>query len=379
MGGRRSLRIGVIAPPWMPVPPAGYGGTEMVLDTLCRGLTERGHRVTLFTLGEATCPVGRAFLFDHVDPHDMGSCRIELRHVAAAYDVLDGLDLVHDHTLAGLFLSQLHHVPTVTTNHCPFDEDLADLYGRVGRRVPVIAISRDQAARAPAIVSIAAVIHHGLDVGRYPFGERPRDDLVFLGRMSPDKGVDDAIRAARSVGRPLRIAAKMWAPEEHEYFREVVEPLLASDIEYVGEVDHDDKVRLLASAAALVNPIRWHEPFGLVMIEALACGTPVVATRRGAVPELVDDGITGYVADGPDQLVAALASIDRIDRHACRESAERRFSMDRMARDHEAFYRRVLDERRPTGDDATIDLTTPRPPGSPADRGPRPRSASPRP
>ena len=157
------LRVGMIAPPWIPIPPTAYGGTELVIDALCRGLAALGHAVTLFTTGDATCPVGRAFVYRYGCPNRIGACVPELRHVAAAYDELDDVDIVHDHTLAGLFMSQLHSVPVVTTIHGRFDEDLGDLYGRVHRRIPIIAVSNDQAARAPANVSVAAVIHHAVD------------------------------------------------------------------------------------------------------------------------------------------------------------------------------------------------------------------------
>ena len=336
------LRIGVIAPPWLPIPPPGYGGTELVIDGLCRGLTALGHDVTLFTTGDATCPVGRAFVFDHGAPDRMGECVLELRHVASAYDTLDHLDIVHDHTLAGLFLSQMHHVPVVTTNHGPFDENLTDLYRRIAQRVPIVAISHDQASQAPADVPIAAVIHHGLDIGHYRFAERGGDGLAFLGRMSPNKGIDDAITAAKRVGRPLKIAAKMTQPGELRYFRDTIEPLLASDIEFVGEVGLAEKVELLAGSAALINPIRWREPFGLVMIEALACGTPVITNRIGAAPEIVDHGVTGAVGCGLDDLVSGLEQVHTYSRAACRLAVEERFTHLRMAREHDTFYGSVL-------------------------------------
>jgi glycosyltransferase involved in cell wall biosynthesis len=340
----KPLRIGIIAPPWIPIPPTAYGGTELVIDGLCTGLKALGHDVTLFTTGDATCPVGRAFLFDHSDPDHMGSCVLELRHVAAAYDALDDLDIIHDHTLAGLFLSQMHHLPVVTTNHGPFDDDLNDLYRRVGRLVPIIAISHDQASHAPPDIPIAAVIHHGLDLNHYPFSAQGGDGLVFLGRMSPNKGVDDAIRSAQQVGRPLKIAAKMNEPGELRYFHDTIEPQLSTDIEFVGEVGLAGKVELLTNAAALINPIRWPEPFGLVMIEALASGTPVITNRIGAAPEIVDDCVTGKLADDFDDLVAGLEQVETFERSACRAAVEHRFTHLRMAKDHESFYRRVLED-----------------------------------
>lgn len=348
----RALRIGVIAPPWVAVPPASYGGTELILDVLARGLQQLGHDVTLFTVGESTCAVPKASLFTHADPDRMGSAVLELRHVAAAYDLFEDCDLVHDHTLVGLFVSQLHHgIPVVTTNHGPFNDDLVDLYRRTVHRVPLVAISHHQASTAPVSIPIARVIHHGIDENRYRFEPRQGEGLVFVGRMNPDKGIDVAIGVARRIGMPLRIAAKMREPNEYRYFRDVIKPLLGGDIEFVGEVDHAGKVELLSTALALVNPIQWAEPFGLTMVEAMACGTPVVATPRGAAPEIIEHGRTGYLAATVPELAEAVEAVAGIDRARCRRRVEAAFSMHRMARAHEELYQalvagRPLQERR---------------------------------
>ena len=346
MSKHQQLQIGVIAPPWLPVPPTEYGGTELVLDALCRGLQALGHEVQLFTLGSSTCDVPTQWLFDAVDPDRMGATIIELRHVARAYDALEGCGIIHDHTLAGLLLSQLHPgQAVVATNHGPFDDDLADLYGRAAPRVPIIAISHDQASRAPAGLPIRRVIHHGLDLARYTPGPGSGEYLVALGRMNPDKGIETAIDVARRVGMDLLIAAKMREPAEERYFNETIKPLLGNGIDYIGEVDHTEKVTLLQGAHALINPIQWPEPFGLVMIEAMACGTPVVGTHRGAAPEIIDQGTTGFLGRSVGELVRGVEEVDKLDRGACRARVEERFSMERMARDHEALFRSVLADR----------------------------------
>ncbi len=356
------LSIGVIAPPWLPVPPVNYGGTELVLDVLCRGLQQRGNRVELFTLGTSTCDVPRRWIYESADPDRMGAAIAELRHVAAAYEAFERYDVVHDHTLGGLFHSGLYpHVPVVTTNHGPFNEDLIDFYGRVADRIPIIAISHDQASRAPAGIPVSAVIHHGLDLERYPIGTGG-EYLLSLGRMNPDKGIEVAIDVARRAGRELLIAAKMREPAEKRYFAEVIEPMLGDGFNYVGEVGHERKVELLQGAAALLNPIRWPEPFGLVMAEALACGTPVVATPCGAAPEIVEHGTVGFLGDDVEALVNGVRRVESIDRDACRAHVERSFTMARMAADHENFYRSVLESRlpRPSVDRPTpIDSRTP--------------------
>jgi glycosyltransferase involved in cell wall biosynthesis len=343
------MRVAVIAPPWLPVPPPAYGGTELVLDGLCRALAAAGHDVLLFASGDSTCPVERAWAFavapgtDHIHPES------ELLHVLAAYEkvVEWGADVVHDHTLVGPLYASTHHptLPVVTTNHGPFKGELELVYARVAGTVPIIAISEHHASTAGAI-PVETVIHHGIDLDGYSVGRGTGGYALFLGRMNPDKGIDTAIKVARHAGVPLRIAAKMREPEEFEYYRAVVEPLLGDEVDNVGEVGGDDKLALLGEAVCLLNPITWAEPFGMVMIEALATGTPVVATPHGAAPEIVDDGVTGFLRRDVESLSAALAASATLDRAACRRAAEARFSMARMAADHLAFYERIVDEAR---------------------------------
>jgi len=339
------VRIAIVAPPWVPVPPPAYGGTEAVLDTLARGLIAAGHDVLLYATGDSECVVPRAWTYDTAAGFRYGGVATELRHVVDAYDAVRDADVVHDHTLVGpLYATRFPNVAVVTTNHGPFTHELAALYRAVAPRVPVIAISHDQAQRARG-VPIAAVIHHGLDVDRFPVGDGRGGYALFLGRMSPDKGVHTAAAAARAAGMPLRIAAKMREPAEHEYFRACVEPLLGGDVEYVGEVGGSDKLALLGGASCLLNPIAWCEPFGMVMIEALACGTPVVATNRGAATEIVRDGCTGFVVDDGDDLVTALYRVADLDRAACRRDVEERFSAQRFVADHVALYEGIVDAR----------------------------------
>jgi glycosyltransferase involved in cell wall biosynthesis len=214
--------------------------------------------------------------------------------------------------------------------------------------VPIIAISQDQASRAGDL-PIAAVIHHGLDLDRFPIGGGEGDEdgefFLFLGRMAPEKGARRAALAVKEGGGRLIIAAKMREPWEHQFFHEQVEPLLDHDIVYVGEVGHEEKVLLLRRATALVNPILWSEPFGLVMIEALACGTPVLAFSQGSAPEIVEDGVTGFLCDGTSELVQCLGKVHDLDRSACRADAETRFTTERMVANHVALFQRVVEER----------------------------------
>jgi glycosyltransferase involved in cell wall biosynthesis len=340
------MRVGIIAPPWVPVPPPAYGGTESMLDRLARGLVAAGHEVLLAAPANSTCPVPQVpGTLEVPDEAALtGDSVTELGHVVTAYAAMGDMDVVHDHTLVGP-LSRLSAgpVPVVTTNHGPFDSPLGPLY-RAMREVPVIAISEHQASFADG-VDIAAVIHHGVDVADIPVGSGSGGYASFLGRMSPDKGAREAILVARDAGVPLRMAAKLREPAEEEYFESQVKPLLSSEIEYVGELGHDDKIELVGDSFALLNPMQWPEPFGLVMIEALATGTPVVATPEGSAPEIIADGVTGYLRSDHEGLVEALEEAQRLDRGCCRSVAEQRFDTARMVEDHVRLYRRLTEDR----------------------------------
>ena len=198
--------------------------------------------------------------------------------------------------------------------------------------------------RRPRHLPVEAVVHHGVDVDDFPVGAGDGGYVALLGRMAADKGIHRAIAVARTAGMPLRIAAKMREPHEHAYFEEFVRPHLGHDITYLGEVGSDEKLRLLASAAALLNPIGWREPFGMAMLESLACGTPVVGCPQGAAPEIVEHGVTGYLGDTDAELVDGLLSIDRIDRAVCRQQAGDRFSVDRMVEGYLGVFARRLEQ-----------------------------------
>jgi len=335
------MRIAIVAPPWLPVPPPAYGGTENVLDALARGLKGAGHDVLLCTTGDSTCPVAKTASFEKAVGVGSGSSVDEIRHVIRAYEEAQGCDVVHDHTLVGpLYSAAFPKLPVVTTNHGPFSADLLGLYRVLSSRVPVVAISRHQASTASG-VPIAAVIHHGVSVGDFPFGGGGGGYALFLGRMHPGKAPHVAARIARKAGLPLRIAAKMNEPEERAYFDAMVRPLLGGDVTYVGEVDRRTELELLAGAECLLNPIAWPEPFGMVMIEAMACGTPVLATHWGAAPEIVDDGAVGFVRSTEAGLVQALGRVHEMDRAACRRHVEQNFSVERMVAKHVRLYERV--------------------------------------
>jgi glycosyltransferase involved in cell wall biosynthesis len=265
----------------------------------------------------------------------------ELRHVIASYAAMSDMDVVHDHTLAGpLYGYPRAGTPVVTTAHGPFDTTLGPVY-RAMHGVAVLAISHHQAATARG-VPVAAVIHHGLDVDAVPTGRGDGGYASFLGRMSPEKGPREAALVARAAGVPLRMAAKLREPAERAYFDSEVKPLLCSDVEFLGELGYAEKLDLVGGSCALVNPMQWAEPFGLVMIEALATGTPVVATPVGSAPELVQDGVTGYLRTGVRALASALLDTPQLDRATCRAVAASSFSSDRMVAEHVRFYEKLV-------------------------------------
>jgi glycosyltransferase involved in cell wall biosynthesis len=344
------MRIAQIAPPWLAVPPNRYGGTERVVALLADGLAERGHDVTLFasggsrTLANLVTPLAAP-----PAPEDLGNLFDEAFHAAAAYLHAGEFDVIHDHSgLVGASIGALltDGPPVVHTLHGAWKPPFRRHFRLLDGKLNLVAISASQRA-SNRNLRYAAVIHHGLDPTAFPFDPAaPRDDvLVFLGRSSPEKGVLEAIEIAERAGLPLVMMIKVGEPDEHEYWREVVRPRLHDGVEVILNAGHDAKVEQLARARALVFPMAWCEPFGLVMIEAMACGTPVVVTRRGSAPEIVVDGETGYLVAPRNPVegsVAALARIGDIDPVACRAHFERRFTADRMVGQYETLFRRLV-------------------------------------
>lgn len=365
------MRIGLIAPPWIPVPPPAYGGTEAVVDTLARGLAAAGHDVLLAASADSCCPVQRVPGLPVGNRAAIGSRADELRHTVLSYRALAAVDLIHDHTLAGpLHRPRTGQTPVVTTAHGLFRPGLRELYREMALDTAVIAISHHQAGTAPAS-TVKRVIHHGIDTDSVPQGTGAGGYTAFLGRMHPAKGLPQAIEAARLARLPLRIAAKMYTRDEYEYFSTVIRPLLGPETEYLGELNTADKYALLGGAVALLNPIQWSEPFGMVMIEALATGTPVVATSRGSAPEIIQDGITGYLRSGPTGLAEALLSAATLDRGSCRHAAETRFSAHRMVTEHLQFYQELCrGDAKPL---PAVTSGTARPTGSDPQPSPAPR------
>jgi glycosyltransferase involved in cell wall biosynthesis len=336
------MRIGIIAPPWIPIPPPAYGGIESFIDTLARELAEAGHDVVLAASGDSESTVPMLEGFPPSDHETMGVTTHELRHLIRAYTAFEGADVVLDNTLAGPIVARsLRSGPAVTVAHGPFIPLVQELYAAALPDMAFVAISHHQASTSGDI-PITRVIHHGIEVDPIPVGPGG-DTACFMGRMSPSKGLPEAIAVAERAGVPLRIAAKMREPAEQEYFDEVIRPSLGSNAEYLGELDVEEKYELMGSSLALLNPIQWDEPFGLVMIEAMSTGTPVVATSRGSVPEIVEDARTGFIRDDLEELAEALGRATDLDRAACREPGLDARAARRMAADYISLFEELVD------------------------------------
>jgi glycosyltransferase involved in cell wall biosynthesis len=341
----QTMRIAQIAPLAESVPPQLYGGTERVVAYLTDELVRQGHDVTLFASGDSQTAARLVPCVPHalrLDPNVWDALPHHLvmldtvRQMASEFDVLHfHIDLMQ-HPLAPFF-----GVPHLTTLHGRLDlPDLQPFYRRFNE-VPLVSISDAQRAPMPP-VNWLRTIHHGLPPHLFSFGEGERGYLAFLGRISPEKRPDRAIRIAVEAGLPLKIAAKI-DKVDRDYWTHQIEPLVRAhpSVEYVGELGERDKAAFLGAARALLFPIDWPEPFGLVMIEAMACGTPVVAFANGSVPEVVDHGTTGFLVANSDEACAALRRVGDLDRRAIRDVFERRFGVQRMADEYIELYARL--------------------------------------
>jgi glycosyltransferase involved in cell wall biosynthesis len=319
----------LLCPIWFPVPPPGYGGIENVVALLAEELGRAGHDVTVFASGDSTVDAEVSWIHERAPSERIGEALPELRHVLACYERAGEFDVIGDHTgPVAAALDGTIGTPVLHTVHGPMNVELGEAYEQIARMTPelrLVSLSHSQRRSRPQLPWVANC-PNGIDPSRYQWSAGHHGYLAFLGRMGAEKGAGHAVVVGRETGLPLKIAAKCREPAEQAYFAEHVEPFLGSRIEFLGEIGHDEKVQLLRNARATLFPIDWEEPFGLVMIESLACGTPVVAIGRGSVPEVLEHGRTGIVVERHDELAAAVADVDGLDPAECRRSVEERFS-----------------------------------------------------
>jgi glycosyltransferase involved in cell wall biosynthesis len=343
------MRIAQVAPLYESVPPKYYGGTERIVSYLTEELVRQGHEVTLFASGDSETKarlvaVCRRSL--RLDKHCIDQLAHHLVMLEGVLQRSGEFDVIHFHVDYLHFpLSRRQSFPHVTTLHGRLDiPDLVPLYTEF-HDMPVVSISDAQREPLPW-VNWQATVYHGLPDDLYRFRAGPGSYLAFLGRISPEKRVDRAIAIARDVGIPLRIAAKV-DKVDRDYFDSVVSPLLRDPlVKFVGEIGEGEKDEFLGNAQALLFPIDWPEPFGLVMIEAMACGTPVIAYRNGSVPEVMEEGSTGFIVEELEDAVEAVRRVPELSRARCREVFEERFTAARMARDYVQVYERLIDRTR---------------------------------
>lgn len=343
-----TLRIGIVAPPWFAVPPVGYGGVEWVVSYLADGLVERGHDVTLFASGGSRTKARLVTVYDDPPSAALGDGIVEAAHVAHAYALERSFDIIHDHTILGLLAARSCAVPVVHTVHGEVTPLVARVYRELAPALHFVAISNNQAATLPPGCRHTTV-YNGIDTSLFPFRAQPGEYLLFVGRMNAEKGILPAIEIARRTGRPLLVLAKVNEAPEKEFFEAMVRPALRGvDAEVRLQVTHEEKARAYGEAYATLFPIGWPEPFGLVMVESMAAGTPVIAFRNGSVPEVVKDGVTGFVCETVEEAVAAVGRVDEIDRGACRRHVEEHFSARVNVEQHERLFLSLAGETRPT-------------------------------
>jgi glycosyltransferase involved in cell wall biosynthesis len=340
------MRIALVAPPFIAVPPQRYGGTELFIAHLACGLVRLGHEVIVYANGESSVDCEVRALYPKSEwpiTSDLNSNLKDLNHTAwACSDAAGSVDLLHLNNSPGLAFSRFLDQPIVYTLHHAHERGLSDFYAAYPD-VTYVTISEFQRTieKMPRMVAI----HHGLDLTRYPLVERKQPYLSFLGRIAPAKGPHLAIQAAKKAGIPLKIAGEIQ-PMYRDYWETQVRPHVDGRfIEFVGEADHAAKVDLLGNSLAMLFPIQWNEPFGLVMIEAMACGTPVLALPGGSVPEIVRDGVSGWICEHVDEMAAHARAID-LEAAACRRYVDENFSIDKMVRRYEGVYQGALAERR---------------------------------
>jgi len=351
VGGRRgrpSVRIAIVSPTWFPVSSKFYGGAEAVVGLLADGLAAAGHDVTLFAAGGSATTADLVATFTEAPSDRIGTTMAELLHALVAFERAADFDIINDHSgplAAALGCST--PTPVVHTVHTSLAGAYRLVYEKLDGIVDelnLVSLSASQQEQAPHL-PWTGKCRNAVDLDVHQSGACKGDYLLFFSRISPQKGPRQAIEVVRAASLPLKLAGKLRHPNERRFFEQEVEPLLGDGVEYLGEVSRDQKVALMQGARALLFPIEWSEPFGLIMIESMACGTPVLATRRGAVPEVIADGRTGMIVDEYRDMVDALDNVLRLDAEDCVSHVAQNFTVEQMVRDYEGVYANILQSR----------------------------------
>jgi len=345
----------MLAPPWIPVPALGYGGVESVVSDLTEALVARGHDVTMFCAPGSRSAAKIITLLDGAHPDEIERSLYESDHVARAFGLIDAasaeqpFDIIHDHCgFTALAMADRIHTPVVHTLHGSFTASTAEFYAHHGHKADLVGISQAQIRTAPDGLVPAAVIANPIDMTAWPLQREKADYLLWIGRMTEEKGPQRAIEAARAANVPLILAGIIQPGQQAFYDREIAPHVDGHKVRFVGEVGGSAKRSLFANARALLMPIRWEEPFGMVMVEALACGTPVIAFREGAARELVADGETGFLVDDEAEMAAAVERLHTIKPAACRTWVAEHCDISVVAPAYENAYRAAL-KRVPQG------------------------------
>lgn len=346
------MKIGMIAPPWLRIYPGKTGGIENVICNLNRELTKLDIQVVLFSVGTSQTVGEKRYLFSDGIPNSHEF--YELNHLTYCFKESSDVDLIHLHCDLGIPLTHFTDKPVVHTFHNPATNELIDMI-RYFPEIQYVCISENQRNRFQQQCEDLKMscIHHGIDLSQYPFQETKKDYLCYLGRIAPEKGVRQAIEVSRSSGIPLKIAGPNIDVDcyrhpfrDDDYFQRIIEPMIdGTFVEYLGEIGFEEKVELLKGSLGLLFPVEWEEPFGLVMIEAMACGTPILALRKGSVPEIICHGVTGYIANDIKEFEEYIPRLKDISPTACRDWVSHHFSLERMVHDYIKLYSQILGEK----------------------------------
>jgi glycosyltransferase involved in cell wall biosynthesis len=348
------MKIAQIAPIVYPIPPKKYGGTERVVYGITEELVKMGHDVTLFASGDSVTSaklvsVTPKCLSDLNSSDPFGSNILSCMHFGLAYKMQEEFDIIHDHMgMLSLPTANLSKTPVVYTYHGPFTPDIQEIYSILNKPF-VASISKNQGNSAKLQMNHIGTVYNGLYMDHYPFSEKTEGYLLFVGRITLEKGVHHAIEAAMRLKMPLIIAAKLettFQPDV-DYFEEKVKPYLSETIQWIGEVNEQERNKLMSKAVAFLHPVTWPEPFGLTLIESMACGTPVIGFNLGSIPELIKDGVSGFVVENVDEMVERVKMVSQIDRIGCRNYALTNFSARKMAEGYLALYEKILQKQKP--------------------------------